>query len=806
MGDDKLYVRGVTYGPFRPEPDGSEYHDPATVEADFARMAASGVNAVRTYTPPPPWLLDAALRHGLRVMIGLPWEQHVTFLDDPARARRIEDGVRRTARAYAGHPALLCFSVGNEIPAPIVRWHGRRRVERFLARLYRAVKAEDPGALVTYVNFPTTEYLHLPFLDFVAFNVYLEHQATFDGYLARLQTLAGERPLVMAEIGLDSRRNGEDGQAASLDWQIRTAFAAGCAGAFAFAWTDEWHRGGHDIDDWDFGLTDRDRRPKPALEAVRDAFAEVPFPAGMAWPKISVVVCSYNGAATIAETLAALECVEYPDYEVIVVDDGSTDATAEIASAFSVRLIRTENRGLSAARNTGMEAARGEIVVYLDDDAYPDPQWLTYYAAAFAVGDYAAVGGPNVPPPGDGLVAAGVARAPGNPTHVLLTDRVAEHVPGCNMAVRKSVLQAIGGFDPVFRIAGDDVDVCWRIQAAGGVIGFAPAALVWHHRRRTVRTYWRQQRNYGRAEALLEAKWPEKYNAAGHVAWGGLVYGTGAAKALPFRRWRVYHGVWGSRPFQSLYERAPGTLLTLPLMPEWLLVVAASAALALAGLVWPDVLPAGLALLALSAGALLAQAAVAVVRSAGGRRGAWRESAMTFGLHLLHPLARLSGRIGFGLHPWRHAGGGAYAFPAPRSAEVWDETWTAPEERLEALEGALRACGARVRRGGDFDRWDIEVVGGLFGGVRVLLATEEHGGGRQLARFRLRPRWPLPLVAAVAALAVFAIGEELRGTPALALAVALVALMIAAHAARAAATATGAVLAALRAPVQPDAP
>ena len=82
-------------------------------------------------------------------------------------------------------------------------------------------------ALVTYVNFPTTEYLELPFVDFVSFNVYLETREKLEGYLARLQNLAGEKPLVMAEIGLDSMRNGQEAQASTLEWQIRSTFAAG---------------------------------------------------------------------------------------------------------------------------------------------------------------------------------------------------------------------------------------------------------------------------------------------------------------------------------------------------------------------------------------------------------------------------------------------------------------------------------------------------------------------------------------------------------------------------------------------------
>ena len=125
---------------------------------------------------------------------------------------------------------------------------------------------------------PSTEYLRLPFLDFVSFNVYLESQERLDAYLARLQNIAGDRPLLMSELGLDSYRNGEAAQASTLDWQIRTSFAAGCSGAFVFSWTDEWYRGGADVDDWEFGLTDRERRPKPALTAVQKAFADVPFP------------------------------------------------------------------------------------------------------------------------------------------------------------------------------------------------------------------------------------------------------------------------------------------------------------------------------------------------------------------------------------------------------------------------------------------------------------------------------------------------------------------------------------------------
>src|SRR5206468_4367488 len=179
------------------------------VGRDFRQMACAGFNAVRIpHTMPPRELLDIAQEHGLRVMVGLSAEQYAGYLADPQKAPDIDEIIRTRMKTCKGHPALLCSALGNEISASMVRWLGRRKVERYLERLYHVVKSEDPGALVTYVNYPSTEYLDLPFLDFVSFNVYLESQATLQAYVARLQNLADERPLVMAEIGLDSLRNG----------------------------------------------------------------------------------------------------------------------------------------------------------------------------------------------------------------------------------------------------------------------------------------------------------------------------------------------------------------------------------------------------------------------------------------------------------------------------------------------------------------------------------------------------------------------------------------------------------------------
>jgi len=742
LGGQKFYLRGVTYGPLRAGHLGSEYGEPPVVEADLALMAARGANAVRVYTAPPRWFLDAALENGLRVMVGLPWEEHVAFLEDRRIARRIEQRVRAAVSDCAGHPAVLCYAVGNEIPAPIVRWHGRRSVERFLQRLSIGVREEDPTGLVTYANYPSTEYLDLPWVDLVCFNVFLEEPSALEAYLHRIHNLSGDRPVVLTELGLDSCRNGVGAQVTIVSQEVRSAFLSGCSGVFVFSWTDQWHRGGQDVTDWGFGLTDRTRSPKPALDAVARVFGAVPFPAGLRWPRVSVVVCSLNGAHRIRECLDGLQGLDYPDYEVIVVNDGSTDRTAAIAREYGYGLISTENRGLGSARNTGLQAASGDIVAFIDDDAYPDRDWLRYLAYEFLTTDHVGIGGPNISPPGDGRLADAVANTPGGPIHVLLSDREAEHIPGCNMAFRKAALEEVGGFDSRFRVAGDDVDLCWRLRARGWTLGFTPSAVVWHHRRSSVRAFWRQQRGYGVAEALLERKWPEKYNSAGHLSWAGRVYG-GAGTSR--HRWRIYQGVWGTAPFQFRRTTQPGPLWSLSGMPEWYLLVAALAVLALLGLMWPPLLAvapaaaAGLAASLVRAGKSARRSVSASrPRSNLDRASLW--STILF-LHLIQPLARLAGRLGFGLTPWRRRALGAPTLPRPRTHAVWTEQWRSPTDTLRTVERALQAAGAVVIRGDEHESWDVEVRGGAIGGVRLLMTVEEHGRSRQLTRFRWWPRF-----------------------------------------------------------------
>ncbi|HJZ71459.1 MAG TPA: glycosyltransferase, partial [Vicinamibacterales bacterium] len=770
VGDERFLVKGVTYGTFAPDAEGWQFPPIQKVVADFRQMAELGINTVRTYTAPRRALLDAAAAEGLRVMVGLPWSQHVAFLDDRSLKRAIRRELAAIVRELGDHPAVLAFALGNEIPPGVVRWHGRMRVERFLRSLYESAKSASPASLFTYVNFPPTEFLDLSFFDICAFNVYLHREAELRSYLARLQHIAGQKPLLLAEAGADSIREGEDGQAAITAMHVRAAFEEGACGAIAFAWTDEWWRGGHTVDDWKFGLVDGDRRPKPAAFAVAGAFDHAPFSAERqrTWPKVSVIVCAYNAADTLEDNLRSLERLTYPDYEIILVNDGSKDRTSDIARSFKkVRVVDTPNQGLSAARNVGLAEATGEIVAYTDADTRVDRDWLTYLVQPFLASEVVGSGGPNVVPPDDPPMAQCIARAPGGPTHVLLDDRIAEHVPGCNMAFRRNALLSIGGFNPIYLRAGDDVDVCWRLQARGWKIGFASAALVWHHHRASVKAYWKQQLGYGEGETWLMAHHPEKF-LDGHMLWRGRIYSP-----LPFVRslWgtRINAGVWGTAPFPSVYRTDVHPFAFLPHSIKWqvisiLLTLGGSIVAATGKHYWAAVLLLGTGLVGVAA-TLSKNVAYAMRSQVDTLRGSqlWYRAAVAY-LHFIQPLARIRGRIRGLLSPPEVALPPAEPQtsrgPRPSAAEAWralllisgnvtedrfwSESWTSADRVLTQLTDWLRRSRAvrtiEIDEGWSDDR-DVSAFVGRWAWLDVRAMVEDHAGGKALVRIstHLRP-------------------------------------------------------------------
>ena len=132
-------------------------------------------------------------------------------------------------------------------------------------------------------------------------------------------------------------------------------------------------------------------------------------------------------------------------------------------------------------------------------------------------------------------------------------------------------------------------------------------------------------------------------------------------------------------------------------------------------------------------------------------------------LHLVQPLARLHGRLAHGLTPWRRRGAVGVAFPRLREFRLWTERWQSSEERLRGLDDALRATGGVVRRGGSYDAWDLEMRGGMLGGGRMIMAVEEHGGGRQLVRLRAWPICSAGVVVLSLALGILSAGAAAYG-------------------------------------------
>src|SRR6266849_9104099 len=140
VGDEKVFVKGTTYGAFRPNSQGAQFPEPDQVEVDFSLMRDAGINSILTYTVPPISLLDQALEHGMRVIVTVPWMEYVCFLQGRQTKQTIRHQVRQTVASCQRHPAVLMYCVGKEIPPPIVRWHGAKEIEVFLRELCETVK------------------------------------------------------------------------------------------------------------------------------------------------------------------------------------------------------------------------------------------------------------------------------------------------------------------------------------------------------------------------------------------------------------------------------------------------------------------------------------------------------------------------------------------------------------------------------------------------------------------------------------------------------------------------------------------
>ncbi|MGJ8656527.1 MAG: glycosyltransferase [Akkermansiaceae bacterium] len=552
-------INAVTYGPFpMPKPD----HD-----TEFSKVVKAGFNAIRVYEEPDDGLMAAASEHGLMVFAGVHWEWTRVFrgVDGERFFTEAKLKLGELLERWGGHEVLVGCYVANEIPSEIARWMGPVRVKESLEELIDFCRGVAPRVLVAYSNYPSSEYLEPGNADFTGFNIYLEDRGEFADYLPRLHHLAGDRPVLISEFGIDSKSHGVGKQAEVLKWARQEALDAGMAGTTIFSWSDRWRVGEREVDGWEFGVTGRDGVAKfdlRELGELRKSEFEM--------PRISVIICVYNGVDRVWRAIESLApgVVNYPDYEVVVVDDGSVDGTLELLKGYHfLTLVSAGHGGLSNARNLGAEVSTGEIFAYTDDDCEVDPDWLYWIARGYAEQGVDAMGGPNIPPVPMDEDEAVVAAAPGAPSHVMLNDREAEHIPGCNLTVRREAFEAIGGFCKTYEVAGDDVDFCWRLEEGGFRIGFHGGAFVWHRRRTSLYRYFRQQEGYGKAEALLMRDHPERFTLGVGVDWKGCVY-TGAALGV-HEGSVIYYGTMGGGAYQQVVTTMMPRRMLNPLFDGW---------------------------------------------------------------------------------------------------------------------------------------------------------------------------------------------------------------------------------------------
>lgn len=736
----KIILNGITYGPFKPNSRGEPWPEDEQMRADFSHMAALEFNTVRIYEPPTESLLSACHEQRLRLFVGIPWSQHMDFMAQKSIRQDAENRVRETVRRLRHEPCIVAFIVGNEIEKTLVRWMRPEPVRNFIEKLIAIAKEEAPEKLTSYANYPSTEYLIPRNADFLACNVFLEQRAQFASYLQRLQNLAADKPLVITEFGLDVQNHGEIAQAETRRWQREVCQQKGAAGSFWFSYTDEWYRGGAEVTRWNFGLVTRDRKPRPACLVSDSSETETPLTS-----RFSVIVCSRNGSSTLRSCLEALGRQTYAHHEVLLIDDGSTDNTPEIARSFDfVHYHRQDHAGLSAARNHGMKLATGNLLAYTDDDCIPDEEWLLHLSTAFDASEWVAAGGPNIPPPPRNTTEACVAAAPGAPSHVLLNDEEAEHLPGCNLVIRKEALIAIGGFREEFTTAGDDVDICWRLRINGGKLRFVPAAVVWHHRRFTVQAYLRQQSGYGYAEAMLMAHYPERFAWFSGAHWRGIIYGDdGQLRSLDNQT--IHFGLHGLAPFQCIYTSGNTSLWQRFTGLPWFIFVLIALTLGL--LFWPLLLIAGL---------MMAISWVTPLQHASARdfmfsHPTWTQKVLLFFLCYTQPItrdwARLRGMML--LQAWPD-GSLQWSWPKlspspckPNSrwsqGVFWSEQGINRDALLPIMKQLSPDHGLQWSETGDHSLCDAELItkqGWRYGLVSV---TEYHEGLKRLTRVAFGP-------------------------------------------------------------------
>ncbi len=226
--------------------------------------------------------------------------------------------------------------------------------------------------------------------------------------------------------------------------------------------------------------------------------------------EISVVVPVYNGVETIVQTVECLLNQNLTPREIIIIDDGSTDRTADVLKSFTNQILYTfkENGGPASARNLGVKLASSDFVAFTDSDCLPERDWLQQLVAGFDSAEVAGVGG-AIKGIDDSLIGqyvdlARLMEPAENPSGEI------EYLITANACFRRDVLLRADLFDERFRKpGGEEPALCRRIRERGFQFRFATDAVVLHHHRQTVSSFLRTLSNYGEGRFLLSQLWPD---------------------------------------------------------------------------------------------------------------------------------------------------------------------------------------------------------------------------------------------------------------------------------------------------------
>ncbi len=236
---------------------------------------------------------------------------------------------------------------------------------------------------------------------------------------------------------------------------------------------------------------------------------------------VSIIIPAYNASATIERTLKALSVQDFTqDYEVIVVNDGSTDRTADVIRAFPhVKLITQENAGPASARNTGAKYAKGGLLCFTDADCVPHPDWIALLEKDFHRSDIAVVCGSYGIANPESPLSQGIHEEIMFRHHVLMPD-FPKVFGSYNFCIKKDVFDSLGGFDTRYRSAsGEDNDLSYRLIAAGHKIFFERKALVDHYHTTSVVKYLKEQYRHGHWRMTMYADHPQMLGGDSYTFW-----------------------------------------------------------------------------------------------------------------------------------------------------------------------------------------------------------------------------------------------------------------------------------------------